>query len=181
MELDLLKNKQIPKTFNVGHIYLVLVNECAYRVRVDKVDDERQQCLCFGIVSDQKKKRSIRKLKFDRKRKLISQDEGDQQWYEMKDMYVCQNKFLKLAPQAIRLALHGMEDFADNAFANQHLEETLLNTPPLIAQIFTKKSEFIELVESSDSEPVVRVVLYDTSTPDDINLNALMVEKIRCD
>lgn len=152
--MDFLKNKQSAKTFVVGEIYLVMVNACAYRVRVEKVDEGRKQCLCFGV------------------------DEGDRQWYNMDEMYVCQNKFLKLAPQAIRFALHGMEEFDDNKFAKKHLEDTLLNAPPLIGQIFTKKEDFLALEESSDSEAIVQVVLYDTSTSEDINLNEKIISEV---
>ncbi len=132
------------------------MNECAYRVRVDKVDTTRQQCLCFGV------------------------DEGDTRWYEMNEMYLCQNKFLKLAPQAIRFQLHGMEEYDESAFAKKHLEDTLLNSPPLIGQIFTKKEEYLLQEESSDLTAAIQVVLYDTSTPEDINLHQVIVKKI-CD
>lgn len=152
-----MKNKQIPETFNVGQIYLILINECAYRVRVEKVDESRRHCFCFSV------------------------DEGDYRWCDMNEMYVCQNKFLKLAPQAIRFALHGLEEFDENEFAKKHLEETLLSAPPLVGQIFTRKEDFIAQEESDDLEPVIQVVLYDTSTDDDINLHPVIVEKICAD
>ncbi|KAG4078963.1 hypothetical protein HA402_010915 [Bradysia odoriphaga] len=157
IELDLLKNKQVPTTFNVGQIYLTLMNECAYRIRVEKVNEAKRQCLCFGV------------------------DEGDQRWYSMDEMYVCQSKFLKLAPQAIRFALHGMEDFDENKFAKKHLEETLLSSPPLIGQIFTKAEEFMAQEAAPDVVPVIQLVLYDTSTAEDINLHQVIVNKICAD
>lgn len=157
IELELLKNKQVPNHFNVGQIYLTLMNECAYRIRVEKVDEPTKRCLCFGV------------------------DEGDQRWYAMKDMYTCQTKFLKLAPQAIRFALHGMEDYDENKFAKKHLEETLLSSPPLIGQIFTKAGEFRAQEESPDVVPVIQIVLYDTSTAEDINLHQVIEEKICAD
>lgn len=157
IELELLKNKQVPDQFNVGQIYLTLMNECAYRIRVEKVDEARGQCLCFGV------------------------DEGDQRWYQMDKMYLCQNKFLKLAPQAIRFALHGMEDFDENKFAKKHLEDTLLSSPPLIGQVFTKVEEFVAQEESQDLVPTIQIVLYDTSTSEDINLHQVIVDKICAD
>lgn len=99
----------------------------------------------------------------------------------MNEMYVCQNKFLKLAPQAIRFALHGLEEFNENKFAGKHLEEILMNTPPLVGQIFTKEEEFSYMEESEELEAVIQVVLYDTSTEDDINLHPVIVEKICAD
>lgn len=157
IELELMTNKQSPETFTKGQIYLVLMSECAYRVRIEKVEESRCQCLCFFV------------------------DEGDQRWFEMSEMYVCQNKFMKLAPQAIRLALHGLEEFDENQFAKKHLEETLLNRPPLIGQICTKRDDFISQEESDDLEATIQVVLYDTSTDDDINLHPVIVKKICAD
>lgn len=158
IELELMKEKQIPKSFNVGQIYVVLVNECAYRVRVEKVDDSRRQCFCFFI------------------------DEGDLRWYDMNEMYICQNKFLKLAPQAIRFALHGLEEFDENDFAKKHLEDVLLNPRiTFVGQIFTKKEDYIAQEESDDLEAIVQVVMYDTSTDDDINLHPIIVERICAD
>lgn len=154
IELELLKSRQSPQNFNVGQMYVVLENECAYRVRVEKVDEARQKCLCFGV------------------------DEGDTRWLDMNEMYLCQNKFLKLAPQAIRFQLHGMEDFDENECAKKHLEDTLLNKPPLIGQIFTRKDDFDSQEESSDLTAVIQVVLYDTSTPEDINLHQVMIKRI---
>lgn len=154
IELELMKNKQIPKTFNVGQICLVLMHECAYRVRVEKVDDSRRKCFCLLV------------------------DDGEQRWFDMQEMFVCPAKFMKFPPQAIRFALHGLEEFDENEFARQHLEDTLLNSPPLIGQIFTKKDDFISQEESDDLEAVIQVVLYDTSTADDVNLHPIIVQKI---
>lgn len=147
---ELMKCKPIPKDFIIGQIYLVSTSKCAYRVRVKKVDVSRQQCLCFCV------------------------DTGDQLWFNMNEIHACPNKFLQLAPQAIRFALHGLEEWEGNKFAKKHLDETLLNHL-LLGQIFTKKENFISPVEST-----IQVVLYDKSpsTSDVTNLQKVIVGKI---
>lgn len=151
IKLDLMNNKQIATTFDVGQMYLVIITECAYRVRVEKV--MKSQCLCFFV------------------------DEGDQRWIHMAELYICQSKFMKLPPQAIRLALHGLEEFDENDFAKKHLEDILV-TRELIGEIFTKESDYISQEESDDLEPIIEVVLYDISTDEHISLHPVIVEKI---
>lgn len=149
---ELMQCRQTPKTFIIGQTYLVLTSKSAYRVRVEKVDVPKQQCLCFCV------------------------DTGDRLWFNMNGIYVCPNKFLQLAPQAIRFALHGLEELVGNKFAKKHLDETLLNHL-LLGQIFTKKEDFI-----SQEESTIEVVLYDKSpsTGDVKNLQKIIVGKI-CD
>lgn len=156
IELELLKNKEVPRDFNIGQIYVVLVSECAYRVRVEKVDYAQNECLCFFV------------------------DEGDLRWFPMSEIYVCPSKFQKFPPQAIRFAMYGLEEFAEYDFARKHLEEILIGKP-LVGQICTKKEDFILQEESDDLEQIIHVVLYDTSTEDDINLHPVVVEKICSD
>lgn len=155
--MELLRNKQVAKVVNIGQIYLVIENECVYRVRIEKVDNTEKQCLCFFV------------------------DEGDQRWIKMGEIYVCPiSKFLKFPPQAIRFSLYGLEEFAEYEFATQHLEDTLIGKP-LIGQIYTTRDDFILQEESDDLEQIIHVVLYDTSTKDDINLRAVLEEKICAD
>lgn len=87
---------------------------------------------------------------------------------------------MKFPPQAIRFGLQGLEEFAENEFARKNLEDILLNRS-LIGQIFTKEEDFISQEESDELEPIIKTVLYDTSTDEDINLHPIIVEKICAD
>lgn len=152
-----MNNKKIPSTYQIGNMYLVLSNECVYRVRLENVNEMRQEGLCFMV------------------------DEGEFRCFGLQKMFVCSSKFLKLAPQAIRFALYGLEELDEFDFARKHIEETLLRAKSLVGQIFTKKDDYIAQESSDALQPVVQVVLYKQLMDDDINLHPVILKKIMAD
>lgn len=153
IELDLFTSRKVADSLKVGTIYLVLIAECYHRVRIEKIDLAENQALCFYI------------------------DIGDQEWFPCKGIYECDNKFIEFPAQAICFSLVGLEDFAENPNAKQHVEECLANKS-LIAAILTKENEYTSQMKSTDMDAKIQIILYDTSSEEDVQLNPLILEKI---
>lgn len=153
IELDLMQSRQRPAQLLVGHIYLVVVSECTYRVRIARNDFEANRCLCFYV------------------------DVGDEEWVAMDEIYVCKPQFLRFPAQAICLSLFGLEDCAENPIAPQHLVEQLLNKT-LIGDVASRRDDYEQQEASADVAAKVVVALYDTSSEEDVQLNSLILERI---
>lgn len=153
IELDLFTNRKVAETLKIGTIYLVLIAECYHRVRIEKIDSPENQALCFYI------------------------DIGDQEWFPCNEIYECDNKFIEFPAQAICFSLFGLEDFAENPNAKQHVEECLAGKS-LIAEILTKENEYTTQMKSTDLDAKIQIILYDTSSEEDVQLNPMILEKI---
>lgn len=153
IELDLMQNRIRPATVKVGHIYLVVVSECTYRIRVDRLDFAQSRCLCFYI------------------------DNGDEEWFPLDQIFVCKPQFLKFPPQAICLSLFGLEDCAENPNAHTHLDAVLTNKT-LIADVATKREDYEKQESSADETTRIVVALYDTSSDEDVQLNNVILDRI---
>lgn len=153
IELDLMQNRIRPSTVKVGHIYLVVVSECTYRVRVDRLDFAQSRCLCFYI------------------------DNGDEEWFPLDQIYVCKAQFLQFPAQAICLSLFGLEDCAENPNAHTHLDAVLTNKT-LIADVASKRDDYEKQEASLDETARVVVALYDTSSDEDVQLNNVILDRI---
>lgn len=153
IEMELLTNKTVATHLDIGRYYLVEQSECWSRIRIDKIDENEKRALCFFI------------------------DAGDLEWFKTNQIYECHEKYLKFPAQAICFSLYGLEDFAENPNAKQHLDE-LLATKVVIGDIITKIEDYLAQVNSKDLEAKIQTILYDTSNIDDIELNSLILERI---
>lgn len=136
--------KERPISITRKNIYLVYINETWHRVRVEELDKSKGSALCFFI------------------------DFGDADWLAVDQLCICETHFLRLPAQAVPFSLYGLEDFEGNPFARKSLED-LLPTKSVVGKIFTKETEFYDT--NSKFHGKIQVVFYDTSTPEDINLN----------
>lgn len=93
-------------------------------------------------------------------------DEGDEEWVGLDQLFICDNEFLKLPEQAIQFRLFGLEDFEDCPNSKQYLEE-VLNRKIMVA---TRNQS------NRNTDDPITVVLYDTSTSDDINVNDMLLD-----
>lgn len=153
IEMSLLTNKQLATTISIGKYYLVSISECWYRVRIEKTNGTNNSALCFFI------------------------DVGDREWFSYDNIYHCDDKFLKFPAQAVCFSLVGLEDFGENPDVKQHLDEHLAGKI-LIGEILTKSEEYIAQEKSKELEAKIQIVLYDTSSDDDVQLNSLILENI---
>lgn len=153
IESDFFIRKQVANQILIGKIYLVLVSECWYRVRIERRDAAQNRALCFFI------------------------DAGDVDWFPINKIYHCDLKFVNFPAQAICLRLSGLEDFAENPNAKQNVDKYLAGKS-LTAEILTKSDEYQLEVDSGDLGPKIRTILYDTSSDEDIHLNSLISKKI---
>ncbi|XP_036333686.1 uncharacterized protein LOC118744646 isoform X2 [Rhagoletis pomonella] len=145
--------KTRPLSLACKNIYLVCINECWHRVRVEELDKPNATARCFFI------------------------DYGDSDWVAVSELYICEAQFLRLPAQAVPLSLFGLEDFAGNPNARRHLD-TMLSSKSVVGEILTKESDFYNTESSACGK--IQVVLYDTSTEEDVNLNPLLLSQI-CD
>lgn len=99
-------------------------------------------------------------------------DNGEFEWISIQEIFVCDNEFLKLAAQAFEISMFGLEDFEQNPDSRQILDQNI-SYKSLIGEIITTKAEHEKNPEGS-----LKVILFDTSGEDDVNLNETIVHKI---
>ncbi|KFB51179.1 hypothetical protein ZHAS_00019439 [Anopheles sinensis] len=140
----------------VGEYYLVVITDCWYRVRVDEINYEANQCQCFFI------------------------DIGEREQLALDALYPCDPKYLQLPGQAKCFSLDGLEDFSEYPKGKHHLQD-LLAGRVFIAQVLTKREDY-EAAEQSDGPGTctLKLMLYDTSTQNDVLLNPIILTRI-CD
>ncbi|GLG96355.1 Tdrd7 [Gryllus bimaculatus] len=86
-------------------------------------------------------------------------DHGDEDAVPLTMLHVLEPKYAKLPAQAIQVVLSGLEEFAEDLNATNHLVNTVIGKT-LVAQVVSKPTP-------EDPEAVISVLLYDTSTDED--------------
>lgn len=100
-------------------------------------------------------------------------DNGEYEWIAFEDIYECQPEFLTIAPQAFKLSLFGLEDFEnDPTVAQQPFFEPLV-FKSLVAEVMIDQKSW-----SRDNTQAIKMILYDTSTDEDVNLNQSLMNSI---
>ncbi|GLG96358.1 Tudor domain-containing protein 7 [Gryllus bimaculatus] len=97
-------------------------------------------------------------------------DHGDEDAVPLTMLHVLEPKYAKLPAQAIQVVLSGLEEFAEDLNATNHLVNTVIGKT-LVAQVVSKPTP-------EDPEAVISVLLYDTSTDEDVDMNRLLAERI---
>lgn len=130
-----------------------------YRVRVEAIDRNKQEALCFYI------------------------DDGFQEWLSFgtsdSKLYQLDRILFTIPAQAIHFCLFNLEDFADSLLATG-VANKYLTEKSFLAKIKTTPKEFETQLDSNDSEARIRVILYDTTTDEDILMNKVILQEI-CD
>lgn len=156
IKLDLMRERKRPAHIFIGYIYVVIMFELAYRVRIDHNMYIERQSLCFFI------------------------DVGIEKWINMDEIYECKQQFLKFPAQAICLSLFGLEDFAENPSANEHLLGSMFPDRPLIGVVLSNQDDYEAQEAFEDQSAKIGVCLFDTSSEEDILLNDVILTMI-CD
>lgn len=97
-------------------------------------------------------------------------DVGEEEWFKMDQLFVCAPKFLELPPQVLMLSLYGLEGFEDNPQARPHLEKVLAGK--------TAVAEVISRQEDYEDGQKIKVLLFDTSGEEDVNLVEMLLSEI---
>ncbi|XP_050090551.1 tudor domain-containing protein 7B [Anopheles aquasalis] len=141
----------------VGEYYLVCITDCWYRVRVDEINYESNQCQCFFI------------------------DIGERDQFALDQLYRCDPKYLQLPGQAICFTLEGLEDFNENPKAKHHLDN-LISGRVFIGEILTKREVYEEAEQLGGvGTGQLKLALYDTSKEEeDVLMNPIILKHI-CD
>lgn len=100
-------------------------------------------------------------------------DNGDFEWIPFDEIYVCNPEFLTVAPQAFKLSLFGLEDFENDPNVSQQPLFEPLVYKSLVGEIMMEKSAWM----SKKSAPI-KMIVYDTSTDEDVNLNQTLMNTI---
>ena len=109
----------------------------------------------------------------DQQANCICIDNGDYEWIPLEDIYVCKPEFLTIAPQAFKLSLFGLEDFENDPNVTQQPLFEPLVYKSLVGEVMIDKN-----VWSRNKTKPVKMILYDTSTDEDVNLNENMMSSI---
>lgn len=144
-------SKTVCTNLSVGK-YCFITNPDCYRVRIEKIDENRKVALCFLL------------------------DYGDEEWWSFEKIYEGDAKLFQLPAQAVRFSLFNLEDFAENPHAKQEVDEYLAGKT-LIAEVKSTQAEYLAQCESS-VDAKVKAVFYDTSSDEDVQLNKVILEKI---
>lgn len=157
IELSMMGNdKRKPGTVAIGEYYLVSTTDCWYRVRIEEIDCNNNQCVCFFI------------------------DIGEWERVSLDEIFVCDAKYLNLPGQSVCFTLDGLEDFGENPTAKPHLDN-LISGKVCIGEILTQRNEYEKDGDSSGFGDVrIKMILYDTSSDEDVNLNPVILKHI-CD
>lgn len=99
-------------------------------------------------------------------------DLGELEKVALDEIYVCDPRFLELPAQSVCFTLDKLEDFGENPKAKPHLDN-LICGKVCIGHILTTKEEY----EKYDT---IKMMLYDTSSEEDLNLNEIILKHI-CD
>lgn len=157
IELSMMGNdKPKPSIVRNGEYYLVQTPDSWHRVRVDEIDYSNNQGVCFFI------------------------DLGEWERVSLDEIYVCDAKYLELAGQSVCFSLDGLEDFGENPKAKPHLDN-LISGKVCIGEILTPRNEYEKDNElNSVGDVRIKMILYDTSSDEDVNLNPVILKHI-CD
>ncbi|XP_058834964.1 tudor domain-containing protein 7A isoform X2 [Topomyia yanbarensis] len=152
IELSMMdESKPKAKTITVGEYYLVFTNDCWFRVRAEELDFENNICVCFYV------------------------DLGEWERVSMDKIYPCDAKYLKLPAQSVCFTLSGLEDFGDNPKAKPHIDN-LICGKVCIAEVLTKQDEYEK--ESATGDARIQIILYDTSSEEDVNMNSIILKQV---
>jgi hypothetical protein len=100
----------------------------------------------------------------EKQAKCICIDNGDHEWIPFDEIFICKPEFLTVPPQAFKLSLFGLEDFTNDPNAGQHQFFEPLVYKSLVGEIMIDKANF-------EVNKPIPMILYDTTTDEDINLN----------
>lgn len=109
----------------------------------------------------------------DQQANCICIDNGDYEWIPFEEIYVCKPEFLTLAPQAFKLSMFGLEAFENDPNVAQQPFFDPLVCKSLVGELMMDKMSW----ERNKTLPI-KMILYDTSTDEDINLNETLINKI---
>ncbi|XP_069687013.1 tudor domain-containing protein 7 isoform X2 [Periplaneta americana] len=147
MEMFYLGQTNVVANPEIGSFYAIKIDDCWHRVELVEMDKVNNTCQVFFI------------------------DHGDEESVNLKDLHVLERRFARLPAQAIRCFLWGLEDFADEPNAAQHITDTIVGKT-LVASIKSPPKP---------DNPGVGLILFDTSTDDDLNMNNVLIENICSD
>ncbi|CRK87837.1 CLUMA_CG001625, isoform A [Clunio marinus] len=150
IEIAMMSHKERPKEIKLSHIYLTAIAECYHRIKVVEINERQAYCICI--------------------------DNGDYEWISFDDIYSCNSEFLTVAPQAFKLSLFGLEEFEKDPNVSQQPLFQPLVFKSLVGEIMTEKNVWDK--SSTSSSSAIPMILYDTSTDEDINLNETLMNTI---
>lgn len=147
IEILMMTTKTRPAEIKLNKVYLTSIAECYHRIKVIELREQEANCICI--------------------------DNGDYEWISLDDIYLCNPEFLKIAPQAFKLSLFGLEAFENDPNVSQQPLFEPLVYKSLVGEVMIDKSFWY----NSKTRPVP-MILYDTSTEEDVNLNESLMNSI---
>lgn len=139
----------ISEVVEIGDYYALMEDETCHRVRVVDYDSTSCEATIFFI------------------------DSGVEDTVSASKLLPLDKKFCLLAAQAIKLSLAGLEVFAECC-------NTFELVQPRIEKLLLEGIFYVEIVSSAvdDDGPVNKVIFFDTTGPEDVNVNEIISKKM---
>ncbi|XP_066601357.1 tudor domain-containing protein 7-like isoform X2 [Prorops nasuta] len=172
---------------NTEEIWVTLFDD-PYKIVLDELDmqmkdhyEHSKDCVIaqqveinhYYAVCDEDKWLRVRCLEYDPATKeatVLFIDCGYAGVYHQKKLYVLERRFYSIPIQAIKLNLHGLEDFSECEEVMIYVEKYLCDRPLYI--------EVIERRLQEDGISSATAVFYDTHGPEDVDLNKVIAKEI---
>nr|CAD7400687.1 unnamed protein product [Timema poppensis] len=110
----------------------------------------------------------VQEIQEQQEGRLFFIDQGDEEWHPLSSLCHLEPKFAQIPAQAVLCRLHGLEEFIHHPL-----------TCGILTSLVVGKSMIARLIsQASENDQAVSVIVFDTQTDDDININFLLAESI---
>nr|CAD7598296.1 unnamed protein product [Timema genevievae] len=110
----------------------------------------------------------VQEIQEQQEGRLFFIDQGDEEWHPLSSLCHLEPKFAQIPAQAVLCRLHGLEEFIHHPL-----------TCGILTSLVVGKSMIARLIpQASENDQAVSVVVFDTHTDDDVNINFLLAESI---
>ncbi|CAG2056160.1 unnamed protein product [Timema podura] len=110
----------------------------------------------------------VQEIQEQQEGRLFFIDQGDEEWHPLSSLCHLEPKFAQIPAQAVLCRLHGLEEFIHHPL-----------TCGILTSLVVGKSMIARLIPpASENDQAVSVVVFDTHTDDDVNINFLLAESI---
>nr|CAD7427066.1 unnamed protein product [Timema monikensis] len=110
----------------------------------------------------------VQEIQEQQEGRLFFIDQGDEEWHPLSSLCHLEPKFAQIPAQAVLCRLHGLEEFIHHPL-----------TCGILTSLVVGKSMIAKLIpQAFENDQAVPVIVFDTHTDDDVNINFLLAESI---
>nr|CAD7392809.1 unnamed protein product [Timema cristinae] len=110
----------------------------------------------------------VQEIQEQQEGRLFFIDQGDEEWHPLSSLCHLEPKFAQIPAQAVLCRLHGLEEFIHHPL-----------TCGILTSLVVGKSMIARIIpQAFENDQAVPVIVFDTHTDDDVNINFLLAESI---